>query len=81
MERIDRTKPILVTGGSGYLASWIVKLLLDEGFEVRTTVRKLSDKEKYGHLTALAIKSKGVLRVFAADFLKEGSFLRNNGGL
>jgi nucleoside-diphosphate-sugar epimerase len=50
-------------------------LLLDEGFEVRTTVRKLSDKEKYGHLTALAIKSKGVLRVFEADLLKQGSFL------
>jgi nucleoside-diphosphate-sugar epimerase len=74
MQAIDLTKPILVTGGTGYLASWIVKQLLDQGHEVRTTVRDLSQKEKYAHLTALAVKSKGVLRFFEADLLKIGSF-------
>jgi nucleoside-diphosphate-sugar epimerase len=74
MKIIDRTKPILVTGGTGYLASWIVKLLLDDGFDVRTTVRNLSQKDKYAHLTALAVKSKGILQFFEADLLKRGSF-------
>lgn len=74
MKTIDRTKPVLVTGGTGYLASWIVKQLLDQGFEVRTTVRNLAQKEKYAHLTALAVKSKGVLQFFEADLLKKGSF-------
>lgn len=76
MKTIDRTKPILVTGGTGYLASWIVKQLLDEGLEVRTTVRDLSQKDKYAHLTALAVKSKGILQFFEADLLKKESFAK-----
>lgn len=74
MKTLDRTKPVLVTGGTGYLASWIVKQLLDQGFEVRTTVRNLAQKDKYAHLTALAVKSTGVLQFFEADLLKKGSF-------
>lgn len=74
MKVIDRNKPILVTGGTGYLASWIVKQLLDLKLEVRTTVRSLANKEKYAHLTALAVKSKGTLRFYEADLLKAGSF-------
>ena len=31
--------PILVTGASGYIASWIVKYLLEEGCTVHATVR------------------------------------------
>lgn len=74
MNVIDRTKPVLVTGGTGYLASWIVKQLLELELEVRTTVRSLANKEKYAHLTALAVKSKGTLQVFEADLLHAGSF-------
>ena len=59
MKTIDQSKPILVTGGTGYLASWIIKQLLDEGKEVRTTVRNLSQKDKSAHLTALAVKRQG----------------------
>ena len=29
MPIIDKSKPVLVTGGSGYLASWIIKMLLE----------------------------------------------------
>ncbi|HAQ21694.1 MAG TPA: diaminohydroxyphosphoribosylaminopyrimidine deaminase [Prolixibacteraceae bacterium] len=74
MKAIDRTKPVLVTGGTGYLASWIVRQLLDQGFEVRTTVRNLVQKDKFAHLTELAVKSKGILQFFEADLLKKGSF-------
>ena len=74
MQTIDQSKPILVTGGTGYLASWIIKQLLDDGKEVRTTVRDLSQKDKSAHLTALAVKSKGTLTFFEADLLKKGSF-------
>jgi nucleoside-diphosphate-sugar epimerase len=29
LEDIDRTRPVMVTGATGYLASWIVKALLE----------------------------------------------------
>jgi dihydroflavonol-4-reductase len=32
-------QPVLVTGGTGYLAGWVIQGLLDRGFAVRTTVR------------------------------------------
>ncbi|GET34427.1 NAD-dependent epimerase [Prolixibacter bellariivorans] len=73
--QIDSAKPILVTGGSGYVASWIVKQLLDAGYNVRTTVRNKSNTAKYEHLLDIAKESKGKLEVFEADLMKEGTFL------
>ena len=32
-------KVVCVTGASGYIASWVVRLLLDRGYTVRATVR------------------------------------------
>lgn len=32
-------KKVLVTGGTGFLAGWILRKLLEKGYEVRTTVR------------------------------------------
>lgn len=43
----------LVTGVSGYLASWLAKNLLDAGFRVRGTVRSLADTEKVDTMRAL----------------------------
>lgn len=74
MKQIDPQQPILVTGGSGYIASWIIKYLLDEGKTVHTTVRNLEQKEKYSHLQELAQNNKGSLKLFAADLLQPGSF-------
>ncbi|TDV57251.1 NAD-dependent epimerase/dehydratase family protein [Actinophytocola oryzae] len=36
---------VLVTGGTGYVAGWCVKQLLDRGHEVRTTVRSAAKAE------------------------------------
>ena len=30
---------VCVTGGTGYLASWLIKRLLDHGYSVHTTIR------------------------------------------
>lgn len=50
---IKTDKPVLVTGASGYLATWIIKLLLEQGYKVRGTVRSLANKDKYAKLLAL----------------------------
>ncbi|MFW6019412.1 MAG: SDR family oxidoreductase [Bacteroidales bacterium] len=65
---------ILVTGGSGFIASHIISLLLKEGHHVITTVRDLNDKEKTRHLEDLAKGNNYSLDFFEADLLQEGSF-------
>ncbi|VAH37071.1 unnamed protein product [Triticum turgidum subsp. durum] len=67
-----RRKTACVTGGSGYIASALVKMLLEKGYAVKTTVRNPDDAEKNAHLKALA--ALGSLEVFRADLNEEGSF-------
>ena len=38
---MSRRKKILVTGGSGFIAKHIILQLLNEGFDVRASVRSL----------------------------------------
>ncbi|CAA7053565.1 unnamed protein product [Microthlaspi erraticum] len=66
-------KVVCVTGASGYIASWIVKLLLQRGYTVRATVRDPNDQKKTEHLLALD-GAKERLKLFKADLLEEGSF-------
>lgn len=74
MKEIDKNTPILVTGGSGYIASWIIKMLLDDGKTVHATVRDPNNKNKVGHLLDLSKKGSGSLKLFKADLLEPGSF-------
>jgi nucleoside-diphosphate-sugar epimerase len=67
-------KSVLVTGGSGYLASWIVRQLLEQGYRVHTTVRNLSDEVKTGHLITLSEEFPGMVTIFEADLLQKDSF-------
>ncbi|CAD6251088.1 unnamed protein product [Miscanthus lutarioriparius] len=66
-------KVVCVTGASGYIASWVVRLLLDRGYTVRATVRDTADPKKTLHLTALD-GAKDRLHLFKASLLEEGSF-------
>ncbi|KAJ0257832.1 NAD(P)-binding Rossmann-fold superfamily protein [Hirschfeldia incana] len=63
----------LVTGGTGFIASHVVKALLDMGYFVRTTVRDSSDEEKVRFLWELK-GAKERLKVFEADLTVDGSF-------
>lgn len=74
MKTIDSKAPILVTGGSGFIASHIVRMLLERGHTVHATVRNKSKTERYAHLTEAAEKSPGTLKIFQADLLDEGAF-------
>lgn len=64
----------VVTGASGFVASEVVKELLNKGWNVRGTVRSLSRKDKVAHLEALGKALPGKLTLHEADLLKQGSF-------
>jgi nucleoside-diphosphate-sugar epimerase len=74
MKNIDKTKPVMVTGATGYVAGWLIKKLLDEGLTVHATVRKPGDKGSLRFLEALASTSPGTIRYFKADLLTEGAY-------
>ncbi|PIN07482.1 Flavonol reductase/cinnamoyl-CoA reductase [Handroanthus impetiginosus] len=66
-------KTVCVTGGSGYIASWLIKKLLELGYTVKASVRYPDDPKKTHHLLSLA-GAKERLKLFKADLLEEGSF-------
>ncbi|KAK4492379.1 hypothetical protein RD792_003184 [Penstemon davidsonii] len=66
-------KTVAVTGASGYIASWLVKFLLEKGYTVKASVRDLSDPKKTEHLLALD-GAKERLHLIKANLLEEGSF-------
>ncbi|WKA01731.1 hypothetical protein VitviT2T_019998 [Vitis vinifera] len=80
-------KVVCVTGASGYIASWLVKLLLQCGYTVKATVRDprqiSSQLQNFSFPTPLAIKTEHLLalegakerlHLFKANLLEEGSF-------
>ena len=74
MIQIDKNKPVMVTGASGYIASWIVKKLLEQGLTVHGTVRSLQAEYKIKHLRHLDQENPGNLELFEADLLVPESF-------
>lgn len=71
---IDPSAPVLVTGGSGYVASWIVRYLLEDGRTVRATVRDPQKATGLEHLHALAEAHPGQLTLHRAELLEPGSY-------
>ncbi|WP_287909671.1 aldehyde reductase [Acinetobacter sp.] len=66
--------PILVTGATGYIASWVIKKLLEQGYTVHATVRDLNKKQSFAHLEKIAQQTPGALKLFKANLLENGSF-------
>nr|KJB54706.1 hypothetical protein B456_009G045500 [Gossypium raimondii] len=65
---------VCLTGGTGFVGSWLIKRLLQEGYSVRTTVR--ADPENKRDLTFLT-SLPGVaekLKIFSADLNDPNSF-------
>ncbi|CAI5468137.1 unnamed protein product [Closterium sp. Yama58-4] len=67
-------KKVCVTGASGFIGSYLVKLLLDRGYNVRGTVRDATNEDKTSWIRDLAEGTPGKLELFSADLGKPGSF-------
>ncbi|XP_031499558.1 anthocyanidin reductase ((2S)-flavan-3-ol-forming) [Nymphaea colorata] len=61
-----------VTGANGYMASILVKQLLDRGYTVHATVRDAENQAKVAHLVGIQ-GAKERLKLFSADITVEGS--------
>ncbi|XP_078162992.1 dihydroflavonol 4-reductase-like1 isoform X1 [Carex rostrata] len=64
---------VCVTGASGFVASWLIKRLLQSGYHVVGTVRDPRNEKKVVHLWELE-GAKERLELVEADLSKEGSF-------
>lgn len=74
MNSIDKTKPVLVTGATGYVAGRLVERLLSDGITVHAAVRDPENKEKTKYLDELAKNLSGTISYFKSDLLDEGSY-------
>ncbi|XP_054779611.1 cinnamoyl-CoA reductase 1-like isoform X1 [Prosopis cineraria] len=67
LEMAGAATKVCVTGAGGFIASWLVKLLLSKGYFVHGTVREPGN-QKYDHLLKFEGAS-GNLKFFKADLL------------
>ncbi|KAG9405442.1 hypothetical protein AC1031_003334 [Aphanomyces cochlioides] len=70
---MPRGEQVCVTGGSGFIGAYCVKMLLERGYRVHTTVRDPTNAKKVAHLKALE-GATDRLTIFQAELLEEGSF-------
>ncbi|TVU36681.1 hypothetical protein EJB05_18625 [Eragrostis curvula] len=63
---------LCVTGGSGFIGSWLVRRLLDRGYTVHATVKNLQDEGETKHLLGMD-GADTRLRLFQMDLLDPAS--------
>ncbi|KAF8781300.1 hypothetical protein HU200_000560 [Digitaria exilis] len=63
---------VCVTGGSGFIGSWLVCRLLDHGYSVHATVKNIQDERETKHLQALD-GAASRLRLLEMDLLDPAS--------
>lgn len=66
--------PVVLTGGTGYLGSNILKQLLERGYTVHLTSRNPEKTKNKGWIKALSKVHGEKLLFFSGDLLEEGSF-------
>jgi nucleoside-diphosphate-sugar epimerase len=67
----DPSQTVLVTGGSGYLAGWVIAEVLDAGYSVRTTLRTPSREQEVRDSVARISDHVDRLSFATADLTKD----------
>lgn len=65
---------VLVTGGTGYVAGWVLVRLLESGYRVRTTVRSLAREQAVRDAIASQTDPGDGLEVVAADLTADAGW-------
>lgn len=66
--------PVLVTGGSGFVATHLVAQLLERGYPVRASVRSLANAAKVEPLRRIGAAHPGRLDLFEAELTRPHAF-------
>ena len=75
MQMATNGSRVLVTGASGYIATHVVRMLQEQGYRVRATVRSLKNEKKVKPLYDLCPNAKYPLELVEADLLNEESWV------
>jgi dihydroflavonol-4-reductase len=67
-------KSVLVTGGSGYIAGWIIIALLHQGYRVKTTIRNLKRESEVRATLARHTALDDRLHFVQADLLNDSGW-------
>jgi dihydroflavonol-4-reductase len=62
---------VFVSGGSGYIAGYLIRQLVEQGWTVHTSVRNLAREPALRRLLAV---DDARLKVFAADLTRDGGW-------
>jgi nucleoside-diphosphate-sugar epimerase len=66
---------VLVTGGTGFLGGWCVAQVLEQGYQVRTTVRDLGrEQDVRDSVSAAGVDPGSRLQVLAADLTSDAGW-------
>ena len=58
---------IFITGGTGFIGSYIIEILCQKGYRVRVAVRDIKNKDNYDWLNTFQ-KKEGQLEYVQAEF-------------
>ncbi|TKY65613.1 Vestitone reductase [Spatholobus suberectus] len=65
---------VCVTGGTGFIGSWIIKRLLEDGYAVNTTIRSDPGRKRDVSFLTNLPGASGKLQIFSADLSDPESF-------
>ena len=74
MPTVPPGSKVLLTGATGYIGSWILKRLLEQGFLVRAAVRSLDKARPLQDFFASPYLAGQLEFVVVDDFARDGAF-------